>query len=218
MPNLEVLSLSVNKITTLKHFQYCRKLTELYLRKNLISDLNEIRYLQDLPSLKVLWLWDNPCAELSNYRAIVIGALPNLVKLDNQAVTPEEKSSAPSAKHSKPRYEEPNRPEPRREEARSREEARREEPRREEPRREEYRREEPKEYRREEAKYEEPQRRELSPISNEQPRAVRNRNGNRGADSRNENILCAVLSLIKELDKSGLELVQRDIERKLAGM
>lgn len=54
MPNLEVLSLSVNKITTLKHFGYCRKLTELYLRKNLISDLNEIRYLQDLPSLKVL--------------------------------------------------------------------------------------------------------------------------------------------------------------------
>lgn len=32
---------------------------------------------------------------------------------------------------------------------------------------------------------------------------------------RNENILCAVLALLKELDDSGLELVKRDIERKL---
>jgi hypothetical protein len=32
---------------------------------------------------------------------------------------------------------------------------------------------------------------------------------------RNENILCAVLALLKELDESGLELVKRDIERKL---
>jgi len=34
---------------------------------------------------------------------------------------------------------------------------------------------------------------------------------------RNENILCAVLALLKELDESGLELVKRDIERKLQG-
>lgn len=32
---------------------------------------------------------------------------------------------------------------------------------------------------------------------------------------RNENILCAVLALLKELDESGLELVKRDIDRKL---
>ena len=32
---------------------------------------------------------------------------------------------------------------------------------------------------------------------------------------RNENILCAVLALLKELDESGLELVKRDIERKI---
>jgi len=34
---------------------------------------------------------------------------------------------------------------------------------------------------------------------------------------RNENILCAVLALLKELDESGLELVRRDIERKMGG-
>ena len=45
---------------------------------------------------------------------------------------------------------------------------------------------------------------------------------NRGQNSaqssnnyRNENILCAVLALLKELDESGLELVKRDIDRKL---
>ena len=35
------------------------------------------------------------------------------------------------------------------------------------------------------------------------------------SNHRNENILCAVLALLKELDESGLELVKRDIERKL---
>jgi len=33
---------------------------------------------------------------------------------------------------------------------------------------------------------------------------------------RNENILCAVLALIKELNESELELIRRDIEKKLA--
>ena len=96
MRNVEVLSLSANKITTLRDFQHCTKLTELYLRKNLISDLSEVRYLQRLPSLKVLWLWDNPCAESPNYRPYVIRCLPNLVKLDSEAVSPEERKSRPA--------------------------------------------------------------------------------------------------------------------------
>jgi anti-anti-sigma regulatory factor len=32
---------------------------------------------------------------------------------------------------------------------------------------------------------------------------------------RNENILCAVLSLVKELDDSSLEIIKKDIEKKL---
>jgi Leucine-rich repeat (LRR) protein len=94
MPNLEVLSLSVNKISTLKDFATCQKLQELYLRKNNITDITEVRYLTNLPNLKVLWLWDNPCAETANYREIVINALPNLVKLDNTNITSEEKVNA----------------------------------------------------------------------------------------------------------------------------
>ena len=62
LTNIEVVSLSVNKINTLQHFSYCPKIQELYLRKNLISDLKEIRYLQNLKNLRVLWLSDNPCA------------------------------------------------------------------------------------------------------------------------------------------------------------
>ena len=39
MCNVEVLSLSVNKIGSLRDFAHCIKLTELYLRKNSITDL-----------------------------------------------------------------------------------------------------------------------------------------------------------------------------------
>jgi Leucine-rich repeat (LRR) protein len=59
LPNLEVLSLSVNRISTLKEIATCTRLKELYLRKNHISELTELRYVQHLPSLKVLWLQGN---------------------------------------------------------------------------------------------------------------------------------------------------------------
>lgn len=45
MPNIEICSLSLNKIRALRDFQHCRKLTELYLRKNLIDNLQDIKYL-----------------------------------------------------------------------------------------------------------------------------------------------------------------------------
>lgn len=94
MPNLEILSLSVNRINSLKEFSNCKKLQELYLRKNNISDLEEIKYLVGLPDLRILWLLDNPCAEQENYREIVIGILPNIKKLDNNEVTSEERKQA----------------------------------------------------------------------------------------------------------------------------
>jgi cilla- and flagella-associated protein len=175
MPNLEVLSLSVNKIATLKPFQYCKKLSELYLRKNLIADLSEIKYIQNLPGLKVLWLWDNPCAEVPNYREIVISALPNLVKLDNQAISAEEKTQI-SSRDLPPRN----------------------------------RREEKKEV---EVVKQEPLRRErdVSPAIKEEPRARPRRDN----DVRLDNVLCAVLALIKELDENSLEVVKREIDKRI---
>lgn len=94
MPNLEIVSLSVNRILSLKEFANCKKLQELYLRKNNISDLDELSYLIDLPDLRILWLLDNPCSEQENYREIVIKTLPNIRKLDNNDVTSDERKNA----------------------------------------------------------------------------------------------------------------------------
>lgn len=74
---------SVNSISSLEDFSHCDNLQELYIRKNNIAELSEIRHLRDLPKLRNLWLADNPCAECSDYRLTVIRALPQLQKLDN---------------------------------------------------------------------------------------------------------------------------------------
>lgn len=94
LTNLEVLTLSVNKIVTLKYIQHCKHLTELYIRNNSISNLNEIFYLKELKCLKILWLADNECSRdplyNSLYRLTVIRNLPYLKKLDNSNVTQDE--------------------------------------------------------------------------------------------------------------------------------
>lgn len=83
MPNLEVISLSINSIETLQYFSSCMGLQELYLRKNEIKDINEILYLSQLQFLKKLSLEDNPCTNVENYRLTVLKTLPNLEFLDN---------------------------------------------------------------------------------------------------------------------------------------
>jgi hypothetical protein len=175
MANLEVLSLSVNRINSLKAFQHCKKLSELYLRKNLISDLSELKYLQNLPNLKVLWLWDNPCAELARYRETVLAYLPNLVKLDNQVVTTEEKQSA--SKIEIPR----NRSGPNEENT----------------------------------KKEELKREKDSNVAKEPSSRLHRVKRENSVTNRNENILTAILALIRELDENKLELVKKEIEKKL---
>lgn len=91
MPNLEVVSLSVNKITTLADFANCYKIQELYLRKNLIADLSEIQHLTNLKNLRVLWLSDNPCSNDQLYRATIIKCLPQLKKIDSHEITDDER-------------------------------------------------------------------------------------------------------------------------------
>ncbi|XP_038221585.1 cilia- and flagella-associated protein 410 isoform X4 [Zerene cesonia] len=94
MPNVEVLAFSINKIRTLGDFAACRRLRELYVRKNEIRDLAEIRHLRHLPDLTSLWLDENPCTLHPEYRMTVLRNLPNLEKLDNVAVHPEEVQEA----------------------------------------------------------------------------------------------------------------------------
>ncbi|XP_069783649.1 cilia and flagella associated protein 410 isoform X1 [Narcine bancroftii] len=87
---------SVNNISSLVDFQYCQNISELYLRKNNIQNLMEICYLKGLHRLRVLWLSENPCCgtDLHKYRMTVLRNLPQLQKLDNQAVTEEELTQA----------------------------------------------------------------------------------------------------------------------------
>uniref|UniRef100_A0AAY5EX07 Cilia- and flagella-associated protein 410 n=1 Tax=Electrophorus electricus TaxID=8005 RepID=A0AAY5EX07_ELEEL len=92
IPNIEVLTLSANKISSLEHLSNCQNLTELYLRRNDIQNISELSHLKNLACLKVLWLAENPCCETDpvKYRLTVLRNLPCLHKLDNQVVTGEE--------------------------------------------------------------------------------------------------------------------------------
>ena len=56
--------------------------------------MREIQHLCDLPNLRVLWLWDNPLTSHKNYRLYIIKMLPKLQKLDNAAVSQEERIAA----------------------------------------------------------------------------------------------------------------------------
>ena len=94
MPLLEIVSLSVNKIRTLRPFANLQNLRELYLRQNLISNLNEIKYLTECQNLSVLWLSQNPICDNPNYRAVVICVLPQLQKLDDIPITEAERDKA----------------------------------------------------------------------------------------------------------------------------
>ncbi|XP_057553986.1 cilia- and flagella-associated protein 410 [Hippopotamus amphibius kiboko] len=96
MPSLEVITLSVNSISSLEPVSRCRQLRELYLRKNRVPSLAELVHLKGLPRLRVLWLAENPCCGACPrlYRMTVLRNLPHLQRLDNQAVTEEEVSRA----------------------------------------------------------------------------------------------------------------------------
>ncbi|KEG06578.1 Protein C21orf2 [Trypanosoma grayi] len=91
---IEVLALAANHLTTLGPFASCTSLRELYLRKNNIVSLAEIRYIKDLPNLRTLWLMDNPCSKHPNYRNFVIMCCPHLKQLDNIEVTAKEREEA----------------------------------------------------------------------------------------------------------------------------
>eukprot|EP00826_Nyctotherus_ovalis_P041513 TRINITY_DN4191_c0_g1_i1.p1 TRINITY_DN4191_c0_g1~~TRINITY_DN4191_c0_g1_i1.p1 ORF type:complete len:201 (-),score=60.42 TRINITY_DN4191_c0_g1_i1:137-739(-) len=157
LPNLEIVTLSLNRVSTLRDFSFCPRITELYLRSNRIADISEVKYLVPLKRLRVLWLCGNPCADTPNYRLTVIRTLPSLVKLDDKEVTAKEREEA---KKLNTDFEVDG----------------------------------------------------LRKDVEEEKESVR-----RVADgeNRNENVVSAVLLLLKELDGKSLEIVRRDIDRKL---
>ena len=89
--SLEVVSLSLNKMTSLQVFADCHALKELHLRKNSISDVEELKHLSQLTELHTLLLSDNPCTKVEGYRSTAIRMLKSLRKLDALQVTEQEK-------------------------------------------------------------------------------------------------------------------------------
>ncbi|KAI8822312.1 hypothetical protein BJ741DRAFT_635913 [Chytriomyces cf. hyalinus JEL632] len=93
--NLRVVSLPVNKISDLSVFATLPHLTELYLRKNEISDPRQLLHLTRLHHLTHLWISENPvCLKIPNYRLSMIRIFPQLSKLDDQPVTDRERKDA----------------------------------------------------------------------------------------------------------------------------
>ncbi|CEF67986.1 Protein C21orf2 [Strongyloides ratti] len=90
MVNLQVLSLSRNKIKTCEPLKYCINLEELYLRGNEIEDFHEFDWLKDLKKLKVLWIDENPCTKNLDYRKAIVRLIPTLTKLDDRCVSEED--------------------------------------------------------------------------------------------------------------------------------
>ena len=84
MKNVETISMSLNRISTLQPFSSCYNLKSLFLRRNNISDLNEIKHLSRLKNLRNLMLSENPVASLPNYRSFVASVLPGLEILDDE--------------------------------------------------------------------------------------------------------------------------------------
>ena len=83
LENVETLSLSLNKISSLAPFSKCKRLQNLYLRQNTISNIQEVDHLSSLPMLTSLMLRDNPISAMPNYRSYIINKLPQLKKLDD---------------------------------------------------------------------------------------------------------------------------------------
>ena len=84
MPNIEILSLSSNKISSLSPLSICLNIRELYLRNNNINSFRELKHLQPIGNLKVLWLEGNPICKDKFYRDKVLNILPQVKILDNK--------------------------------------------------------------------------------------------------------------------------------------
>ena len=86
MKNLEILSLSSNKISSLYPLSNCINLSEIYLQNNNINSFEELNHLKNLSKLKALWLKGNPISKNISYIERVSHILPQLQNLDNNNI------------------------------------------------------------------------------------------------------------------------------------
>jgi len=91
LKDLQIFDLSYNSIRSLRGIQSHDLLHTLKLSNNELIDLSEVRYIRDLPLLRVLDLSLNPIQNLPDYRLSILLRIPSLIELDNDIVSPEEK-------------------------------------------------------------------------------------------------------------------------------
>eukprot|EP00347_Sterkiella_histriomuscorum_P018621 403344821 len=208
-------------------------MSELYLRKNLISDLMEVKYLNLCSSLRVLWLSENPVSQHPLYRKFVIKMIPNLTKLDDSNISQEERQEALKLKITDQEIINQNPSQvvqesdyyQRQASHSSQQQLQQQQMNIVSPM------ERPKTTQQNRGRSpaaggglgpfgQNPQTQQQQITSIQQPQVSSNHMSNgpiaqNNQGPRNENILCAVLALLKELDENGLELVKRDIDKKI---
>ncbi|KAG7233845.1 hypothetical protein INR49_006522, partial [Caranx melampygus] len=92
--SLQVLDLSLNRITSLSGLQNLHLVGSINLEKNLITEIQECKHIHDLLLLRDLNLLGNPVQEQQDYRLSVVFLLQHLTVLDQEKVSAEEKVSS----------------------------------------------------------------------------------------------------------------------------
>jgi len=93
--NLQMMDLSFNHLTTIEPvLTKYTNLKAIYLHGNRIKCLPSVERLRRLPKLISLTLNGNPIEACKCYRRFVIGALPNLRKIDHSTITDDEQEAS----------------------------------------------------------------------------------------------------------------------------
>uniref|UniRef100_A0A383WCJ9 Dynein axonemal assembly factor 11-like CS domain-containing protein n=1 Tax=Tetradesmus obliquus TaxID=3088 RepID=A0A383WCJ9_TETOB len=96
LKDLQYLNLAVNNITKVQNLQRCESLQKLDLTLNFVpkAGLLSIPSLAGNYNLRELFLIGNPCTDWHGYRQYIVGKLPQLAKLDGQAIKVSERIAA----------------------------------------------------------------------------------------------------------------------------
>jgi protein phosphatase 1 regulatory subunit 7 len=93
MPNLKILDVASNRLSSLEGLQELDALTDLWANDNAIAVLDKVedtlRPLRQV--LTCVYLHGNPCAAESNYKLRMLHLLPNLEQLDDKLVDRQQK-------------------------------------------------------------------------------------------------------------------------------
>jgi hypothetical protein len=94
LPCLSALNISHNQITTLFPLKHCSNLTFLNAAGNGLQQVRQVDFLVDMQWLQSLHMRNNPCYTKPSYRLRIVYRLSSLRKLDDIAVSHEEKVSS----------------------------------------------------------------------------------------------------------------------------